>query len=298
MSGTLANIAAMTVTGTPGTGTITLNAAVSGYIPFADAGVIDGDIVSYMARDGSNREIGTALYTASGTTLSSRTVLNSTNSNNAVSLTSAAKIYLTAAAQYLFSGALYPRLKRPRDADFAWVNQGGASVAVNANGGIYLLAPASASVQARLRKESAPGTPYTLTAALMFQLHNVDFQIAGIAFRENATGKLTSWGVLYEAGGALISREVRHWSSATSHNVPSSSIKNLSAGSGLQHLRMRFDGTDLFYDWSVDGERWIQQYTEAKAAFFTTAPDEIGFLVNDQGGSLAAAETLLSWAKT
>lgn len=89
----LYNIARMT-TATTGTGTITLGSAVSGYLTFAQAGVSNGDVVSYGIEDGTSREVGTGTYTSSGTTLS-RTVLNSTNSGSAISLSGSAQVFIT-----------------------------------------------------------------------------------------------------------------------------------------------------------------------------------------------------------
>jgi hypothetical protein len=96
----LFNLARMT-TATTGTGTITLGAAVSGYLTFAQAGVQDGDIVHYAIADGANSETGTAPYTASGTTLGPRTVGRSTNSNAAISLSGTAQVMITALAESL-----------------------------------------------------------------------------------------------------------------------------------------------------------------------------------------------------
>jgi len=81
-------------TATTGTGTITLGTAVAGYLTFALAGVVDGDSVYYAVKDGSNSEIGIGTYTASGTTLT-RTVINSTNSNSAISLSGTAEVFIT-----------------------------------------------------------------------------------------------------------------------------------------------------------------------------------------------------------
>ena len=89
----LFNLARMT-TATTGTGTITLGSAVSGFLSFAGAGVANGDVVSYGIEDGANREVGTGTYTSSGTTLS-RTVISSTNSNSAISLSGSAQVFIT-----------------------------------------------------------------------------------------------------------------------------------------------------------------------------------------------------------
>jgi hypothetical protein len=84
-------------TSTTGTGTITLGAAADGYQTFADAGVTDGQTVRYVIEDGSNWEIGTGVYTASGTTLS-RTVSESSNSDSAINLSGTATVFVGAAA--------------------------------------------------------------------------------------------------------------------------------------------------------------------------------------------------------
>ena len=94
--GRLFNLARMT-TATTGTGTLTLGSAVSGYLSFSGAGVSNGDVVSYGIIDGSNSEVGTGTYTSSGTTLS-RTVIASTNSGSAISLSGSAEVFITALA--------------------------------------------------------------------------------------------------------------------------------------------------------------------------------------------------------
>jgi hypothetical protein len=86
--------AKMSVSGAPGTGNITLGAAVTGYQSFAQAGVLDGDTFAYSAVDGSAWEFGVATYTALTGTLT-RTVTK-TSAQNASPLSLSNTVIITA----------------------------------------------------------------------------------------------------------------------------------------------------------------------------------------------------------
>ena len=94
----------MTVTGTPGTGNITLNAAEAGFQTFAQAGAVDTNVVRYAVTDGTGFEIGTAVLSSSATVMT-RTVEQSSNSNNALDLTSSAVVFATLSAADLSGNA-------------------------------------------------------------------------------------------------------------------------------------------------------------------------------------------------
>ena len=92
----LANRVKVAVDGTPGTGTIDLGAAVTGFQSFADGGVTNGQVVSYAIEDGDDWEIGTGTYTTGTPNTLSRTVIESSNSDAALDLTSNAVVFITA----------------------------------------------------------------------------------------------------------------------------------------------------------------------------------------------------------
>src|SRR5262249_27001104 len=93
----LYNLARLT-TPTSGTGTLALGSAVASFLSFAQAGVQDGDTVTYAIEDGSNREIGRGVYSQANGTLT-RTVLKSSNGNNPINLSGSAQVFITAAAE-------------------------------------------------------------------------------------------------------------------------------------------------------------------------------------------------------
>ena len=98
------NRAKMT-TATTGTGTLTLGTAVAGFQTFAAAGVANAATVAYIIEDGDAWEVGTGVYTTSGTTLT-RSVAESSNADAALDLTGSAQVFigLTAAALDALAG--------------------------------------------------------------------------------------------------------------------------------------------------------------------------------------------------
>ena len=96
MAKVLVNRAKMS-TSTTGTGTITLGSAVAGFQSFEGAGVVNSDVVRYVIEDGDYWEIGTGTYTSSGKTLT-RTVTESSNADQAISLSGSAFVFIAAAA--------------------------------------------------------------------------------------------------------------------------------------------------------------------------------------------------------
>ena len=90
-------------TATTGTGTMTLGSAESGYQGFAAGD--DGKYFDVVIEDGTAWEVAReCLYTHSGTTLT-RGTLEASSTGSAISLTGAAKVYVTESAERLNRGS-------------------------------------------------------------------------------------------------------------------------------------------------------------------------------------------------
>lgn len=95
-------------TTTSGSGTITLGSAQSGYQSFADGGISNGDEVRYVIEhsNGTDWEIGTGVYTHSGTTLTR--VLSSSSTGSLLSLSGSSTVFISPSADDLtLSGAAH-----------------------------------------------------------------------------------------------------------------------------------------------------------------------------------------------
>lgn len=69
MAGKLYNRAKMSVTGNPGTGNVTLNAAVTNFLSFANSGVENGEITYLIEEGGTKHEVGNGVYDSSAGTI-------------------------------------------------------------------------------------------------------------------------------------------------------------------------------------------------------------------------------------
>ena len=84
-------------TTTTGTGTVTLAGASAGFQSFAAIG--DGNTTYYAITSGNDYEVGLGTYTASGTTLSRDTVLESSNAGSKITLSGTSDVFCTYPAE-------------------------------------------------------------------------------------------------------------------------------------------------------------------------------------------------------
>lgn len=186
-------------------------------------------------------------------------------------------------------GPIFP-LTAPVDGDFAWINQGGASVDAT-KGGIYLEGPAGSTIQLRIRKKAAPSTPYTITVALKgwpgFHLDNQSF---GILFRNAGAGTIATYMVTF-ASSSGCSMASTKWTSATAFSATYATARVLS--DQPLFLRIADDGTNRICSFSKDGQHFIPFHTVGRTDFLTA--DEVGFFVEERTNVYPVGMTLFSW---
>ena len=177
----------------------------------------------------------------------------------------------------------------PPTASWSWDNQG-TGTETQAGGYLYLLAPAAAGGNTRVRYRTSPSAPWTLTACIIPAMVNLSNQQVGIGVRGSAAGKLYLFGPAATATANLM-QVVKMTNSTTWSSTPYSQAVTLQ--NRPVWLRIQDNNTNLLMSFSNDGLNFTQVYSETRAAFLT--PDQLIYFSDTQSTSLSAANTLLSW---
>lgn len=190
-------------------------------------------------------------------------------------------------------GPVFP-LTKPVDAGFAWVNQGGASV-VTTNGVIYLLGPAGAGVNWRIRKKAAPATPYTITAYFLCSGYVPDAHQFGMVFRNSGSGILHVFTVQTN----LASGTLKYLLNSLIYSSPTAFGSVYKQGgyipSRLVMMRIADDGVNRICSISGDGQNWYAYHSVARTTNLTA--DEVGFAVDTESATEPIGITLLNWVE-
>lgn len=184
-------------------------------------------------------------------------------------------------------GPIFP-LTAPVDGDFAWINQGSATVSTT-NGGIYLYSTSNGGAHNfRIRTKAAPATPYTLTVLMLANLHLSDFSQIGVLWRQSSDGKLVV--MTLKNDGATASISLDKWDAPGTFNaayIAATAYPWLSR----MFIQLRDDGTNRKVRFAVDGQNPIEIHTVGRTDYLTA--DEIGFAVNPY--SQETGVTLVHW---
>lgn len=182
----------------------------------------------------------------------------------------------------------------PVDGDYTWTNQGSAAVDAS-KGHINLSSVGSAAASFRIRRKSAPSTPYTITALFRY-LPTAVAQRCGLLFRQSSDGKIASFHVETSGtGGPTISSQ--KWTNETTFSATYRS--NIGGGHfGNFLLRIADDNTNRVCSFSTDGQVWSEFHSVGRTDFLTA--DQVGFFVDsrDSGSNSTPIQaSLLSWVQ-
>lgn len=202
-------------------------------------------------------------------------------------------------------------MREPINGDFAWINQGTASVDVT-NGGVLLSAPAAAGDSIRIRKKAAPATPYTITAYVRPLLGKITGSGAtyGIGFRQSSDGKLHLLLMHQSDQGELLSIKFTNPTTfsavyaggqcgqaiAVAGFGPIQTTFNVRMQFPINWLRISDTGVNRVVSFSPDGIEWVQFHSIGRTDFITA--DEVVFCVNVADAAVASKTRLLSWLET
>lgn len=170
----------------------------------------------------------------------------------------------------------------PVAADFpTWVNQDGASITDQTDRTVLNSGTPNTGVSLQCRVRSLPGAPWTVELGChrLWPLKN--FFDGGLILRESGTGKIESAG--FGPGGEL--QQVK-WSSATAASAVRFTQNSGYSETPILYFRASFATPNITFYASHDGITWFQYgATFAQTNFFTTAPDQWGFFINNNNSA-------------
>ncbi len=172
--------------------------------------------------------------------------------------------------------------------EWTWVNQNSATATL-ANGVVILEAPNRAgSDNLNCIVKPLPATPYNFVSLIYPNVNAFNTGYFIMAFYESGTGKLETIAIT-PFSGFQTTINVSRWTSVTA--LSSSPISNTNGTTNIfpVNFALRGDGTNIVFYSSPDGIHYQNQYSEAKNAFFGTAPDKVGFCIDNQRTSSGAA---------
>lgn len=186
-------------------------------------------------------------------------------------------------------GLIWP-LTPVDDGDFAWVNQGSATISTD-KGISHLSAPATAGEQPRIRVMSAPATPYVATALVQVFSRIVSYAHAGLLFRNSGDNKLHAFSIGHDATGEIVRMASHKYTNTTTWSAYYNEIRW--PHRGPLWLRIADNGTNRICSYSLDGVNFLVFHSVGRTDHLTA--DQIGFYANSNNGSYPIGITLYSW---
>lgn len=140
----------------------------------------------------------------------------------------------------------------PLIANYTWVNQGTAFANETAVG-LHLFMPPAAGEVLRMLQRDVPAAPYTVTLKILASLPSANYAFAGLALRDNVAGNGLMFGLKFEGAWYLNVQPFNSSHTASGAHV----VLRPQPPPCPVWLRLRDDGTNRHFEFSVDGMSWL-----------------------------------------
>ena len=298
----LVDRAQMSVTGTPGTGDVTLAGPTIGFQSLSAAGVSDGDTFPYTIQDGANWELGVGTYHSSGTTFTRTTVRSSSaGGTTKIAATSAAIIYCGPQAEDM--GGTRPTYEQGPFAppDPSWFNTSASysgltvALATVAERGMTMDVSGATSgneIAHAGRDPSGWGSSWAVTARMLSSGQAGAYPSLGI-FAVDTSGKFEGVSMTAIIGVPTAVYGVSYSSNNGGYHATDTSF---AVANTPTWFRLRLSGGNLYYGLSYDGLFW-NEYSASETEYLgTLAYVGIGSFPNaNQGVSQSSQGILITY---
>lgn len=185
------------------------------------------------------------------------------------------------------SGGAAPWLSivNPVTVGFSWLNQGGATENVG-GASRFLLAPTSSGDQVRGRQIAASAPPFSVTAGLIPQCHNQNYNQFGLYASDGTK-------IVSHTCSNTEPLSINQWNNASSWSSTPLD-PNIPMFPGLIFLKIYDDGTNLNFMWSVDGLNFITYYSQARLSWLASV-SYFGYYANASNPTWPCAVLCVSW---
>ncbi len=176
----------------------------------------------------------------------------------------------------------------PVSGDFAWVNQGGATVTAE-RGIVRLYGPGGAAINLRIRKKShSASKKYSVVVG--GNIYDDNQAAYHVGFRNSANSRVMSVGIRNSAALGVFK-----YNNETSYNSePFGQLCRPYFPGGFLCLQVEDDDTNVYFRYSPDGGiSWFTLYSEDRTTFIT--PDEVCYWVNCNNAAQRAYLVIYSW---
>jgi len=200
---------------------------------------------------------------------------------------------------WVIVGAISPYVP-PILSSFTWLNQGGAVASNNGSTLLMSIPDSGSSLDWRLLYKAAPTPPYSLVVCISYIMSNFNSQASGIYFYDTGSGDLSGFEFLTQAG-SVRAWTVRNFPNPTSggtivYQSPGTTWRG--PDTSATWMRLRNDGTTLYYDISLDGSNWHNLYSQLVSAYVTPNSIAFGGLCLTGGGFPFLDVDIISWTTT